>query len=111
MYINKETLKYPLEIGDIQLEYPNFKNGDTVPEKYAEVLSDPPPVYDGILHSIYSTFPTVREDGTWRIDWEIRENPKIIRQNLLANMRRASVFTPGEIFPTPASGKIQTTTL
>jgi len=70
LYINPEG-EYPRHIGDIQLEHPNFKEGDALPEGWVQVAEAdrPEPQTDKI---IFEDFP-VEVDGVMTQNWQVRD--------------------------------------
>lgn len=90
IYISPEN-EYPRHIGDIQLEHPNFKDGDKLPTGWVKVAEaeKPEPQMDKI---IFEDFP-VEVDGVMTQNWQVRDMtaeeierrdaPKTARQKLL----------------------------
>lgn len=70
IYISPEN-EYPRHIGDIQLEHPDFKEGDALPEGWVKVeeAERPTPSTDQI---VYEDFP-VEVDGVMTQNWKVRD--------------------------------------
>lgn len=51
MYINTNTNEYPIYIGDIQILYPDFKEGDALPDGIFEVIETemPQPTWENVV--------------------------------------------------------------
>jgi len=91
IYINPAG-EYPRHIGDIQLEYPDFKVGDKLPDGWIEVIETgrPTPVENKI---IYEGYPE-EINGVMTQNWVIRdmtpeeiekkEAPKTAKEKLIA---------------------------
>lgn len=70
IYINPEG-EYPRHIGDIQLEHPNFKEGDTLPEGWSKVTESERP-QPGADELVYEGFPN-EVDGEFIQNWQVRD--------------------------------------
>jgi len=70
IYINPQG-EYPRHIGDIQLEHPNYKAGDTLPDGWVKVAeADRPTV--GKDKIAYEDTP-VEVDGVMTQNWVVRD--------------------------------------
>jgi len=70
IYINPQG-EYPRHIGDIQLEHPKFKDGDTLPEGWVKVAeADRPTV--GENQVAYEAHPE-EVDGVMTQNWIVRD--------------------------------------
>lgn len=70
IYISPKN-EYPRHIGDIQLEHPDFKEGDALPEGWVKVeeAERPTPSTEQI---VYEDFP-VEVDGVMTQNWKVRD--------------------------------------
>ena len=86
IYISPKN-EYPRHIGDIQLENPGFKEGDTLPEGWVKVEeSDRPVISEGQV--AYEVFP-VETDGVWYQAFEVRDlTDQEIQARKVAEVRR-----------------------
>lgn len=90
IYINPDN-EYPRHIGDIQLDYPDFKQGDELPEGWVEVAEAERPT-SGTNQIVYEDFP-VEVDGVMTQNWQVRamtaeeierrDAPQTARQKLI----------------------------
>jgi len=90
LYINPEG-EFPRHIGDIWIDYPNFKDGDELPEGWVKVEEVPLPnkTDDQIVEQGYP----VEVDGVMTQNWQVRDMtaeeierrnaPKTARQKLI----------------------------
>lgn len=83
---------YPRYIGDLQLEFPSWKQGDTLPEGWHEVVASElpeigenetfiehsPVLVDGIYHQSFSVRPLTEEELAKK------NAPETARQKLVA---------------------------
>ena len=78
MYINTQTLQYPLSEQDIRLANTNtsFAYPFQPPEEYEHVFPTPTPTYDNVVQVIVEVAPELTNKGHWEQRWEVR--PKFI---------------------------------
>ena len=100
-YIDTNTSRYPLFPGDIQLEYPDWNIGDSLPSGWFEVQETAMPS-DNLVDAItYEAYPEL-VDGTYRQTWATREltEEEIMRISIPQKVREkflALNFTDAEI--------------
>lgn len=72
MFLNTETNEFPRYVGDLQLLYPEWKEGDILPNPWVSVeyTDEPLPEPGYILDSVS---PVLGEDNIWRLSWNFRE--------------------------------------
>ena len=70
IYINPKG-EYPRHIGDIQLEHPDFKEGDTLPEGWVKVQQAERPAV-GTDELVYEGFPN-EVNGEFVQNWQVRD--------------------------------------
>lgn len=72
MYINTQTMQYPVSEGEIRAAYPNtsFAVPFVAPEPYAWVFPAPQPTYDPITQGVREVTP-VQVNGNWQQAWEV----------------------------------------
>lgn len=72
VYINTQTLAYPVTQQQIQKEYPDtsFPMPFVPPEDYAPVLETPQPTYNRITQAVQQTTP-VNTEGQWYQVWVV----------------------------------------
>ena len=83
IYINTQTLAYPVTQQQIMQEYPNtsFPTPFVPPENYASVLETPQPEYNQITQAVQQTTP-VETDGQWYQVWVVIDlDPEQIAYN------------------------------
>ena len=83
MYINTETLEYPLTVAQIQAMTPNTSFPDNyVPgAPYAPVLNSPQPSYNTMTQYCREITPAL-EGGVWMQQWEVVDlDPEQIAYN------------------------------
>lgn len=70
LYISPEN-EYPRHYGDIQLDHPDFKLGDDLPEGWKKVESVEPP--KTVKYEVsFEDFPELI-DGVYYQNWQVRE--------------------------------------
>lgn len=87
MYINTQTLQYPVSEADIRAEYPNtsFPVPFVPPEHYEPVLEGPTPAYDQITHYHVEVQPE-KAGGVWMRRYEVREiDPEIVAERIASH--------------------------
>ena len=70
IYISPNN-EYPRHIGDIQLEHPQFKEGDALPDGWVKVEETDRPTV-GTDQIAYEDFP-VEVDGVMTQNWVVRD--------------------------------------
>lgn len=83
VYINTQTLAYPVYQSQIQQEYPDtsFPTPFVPPEEYAPVLETPQPTYNQITQAVQQTTP-VNTEGQWYQVWVVVDlDPEQIAYN------------------------------
>lgn len=83
VYINTQTLAYPVYESQIQQEYPNtsFPVPFVPPLEYAPVLETPQPSYNEITQSVQQLTPELMQDQ-WYQAWEVIDlDPEQIAYN------------------------------
>lgn len=70
-YISPEN-EYPRYVGDVQIEAPDFMNGDTPPSGWKIVVPTGVPVNEDIDYIVEELFPE-EIDGIWYQKWNLRE--------------------------------------
>jgi len=70
IYINPQG-EYPRHIGDIQLEFPEYKQGDDLPTDWIQVQESELPEV-GVNQVVYETYP-VKTNGVWYQTFEVRD--------------------------------------
>tara|TARA_R110001606_G_C15338499_1_gene646317 strand:- start:31 stop:357 length:327 start_codon:yes stop_codon:yes gene_type:complete len=95
------TNDYPRYTGDIQLEHPDFVDGDTLPDGWVNVAEAPFPE-DVVDRVVYEEFP-IEIDGVMTQNWVTREptDEEIERRDAPANAKARLIelgFTESEIF-------------
>lgn len=72
MFLNTETNEFPRYIGDIQLLFPEWKEGDALPDPWVEVeYTEEPLPEEGFV--LDGAIPELSDDGIWRLSWKFRE--------------------------------------
>jgi hypothetical protein len=73
MYINTQTMQYPLSEVDIKASFPNtaFTSPFIAPEPYVWVFPSPPPVYNSVIEIVREIAPFKTEKGNYEQQWEI----------------------------------------
>ena len=99
IYINSEN-EYPRHIGDIQLDFPSFKEGDKMPTGWTQVVESPRPD-TGADQVAYEGFPDDVK-GVMTQAWFVRDltQPELDRRNAPADARARLTelgFTDAEI--------------
>jgi hypothetical protein len=100
MFISAKN-EYPRYIGDLQIEHPDFVDGDTLPNGWVKVTEAPYP--EGQTDKVvYEEFP-IEIDGVMTQNWVTREptDEEIERQNAPITAKAKLVdlgFTDSEIF-------------
>lgn len=90
MYINTQTLQYPVSEADIRAEYPNtsFPVPFVPPEHYEPVLEGPVPAYDAITHYHVEVQPG-KAGGVWMRHYEVLAiEPEIIAERIASHRHR-----------------------
>jgi hypothetical protein len=83
VYINTQTLAYPVYQSAIEQEYPNtsFPTPFQPPEPYKPVLETPQPPYNQITQAVQQTTP-VKTEGQWYQEWTVVDlDPEQIEYN------------------------------
>lgn len=83
VYINTQTLAYPVYQSQIQQEYPDtsFPTPFVPPEEYAPVLETPAPPYNQITQAVQQLTP-VETEGQWYQVWTVIDlDPEQIAYN------------------------------
>lgn len=83
VYINTQTMEYPVYQNDIQQAYPNtsFPIPFVPPENYAVVLNSPIPAFNSITQTIQQGTPE-ETSGQWYQVWNVVElSPEQIATN------------------------------
>lgn len=83
VYINTQTMAYPVTQQQIQQEYPNtsFPTPFVPPEGYAPVLETPQPTYNPITQIVQQTTP-IETEGQWYQVWTVVDlDPEQIEYN------------------------------
>lgn len=83
VYINTQTLAYPVSQAQIMQENPNtsFPTPFVAPEEYAPVLNTPQPTYDAMTQAVIEVQPTETE-GQWYQMWTVVDlSPEQIAAN------------------------------
>lgn len=72
IFINTQTMAYPVTQDQIQAEYPNtsFPTPFVAPEPYETVFDSPQPSYDPITQTVVQGTP-VKTDGQWYQVWVV----------------------------------------
>ena len=72
IFINTQTMAYPVTQDQIQAEYPNtsFPTPFVAPEPYEPVLETPQPSYNPITQAVIQGTP-VQTDGEWWQTWTV----------------------------------------
>ena len=72
IFINTQTMAYPVTQDQIQAEYPNtsFPTPFVAPEPYETVFDSPQPSYDPITQTVVQGTP-VKTDGQWYQVWDV----------------------------------------
>lgn len=68
-FIKVSTLEYPRYIGDIQIDFPDFVEGDSLPDDYSEVIPTEKPEASSKFEEVREDFP-VLIDGVWTQQWK-----------------------------------------
>jgi hypothetical protein len=69
IYFNTERNEYPRYIGDIQLEHPNFNEGDTLPQGWVFLEETDSPL---VGENQYTKLTTPKyENDSYHMSWEI----------------------------------------
>lgn len=87
MYINTETLEYPVTEQEIKQLYSNisFPNPFIPPKEYAVVFPAPKPEYDTITHAVIEDTPVLTAKGSYEQQWKVVELPvEIVEANQAA---------------------------
>ena len=98
-------MQYPLQEGDIRLEYPEItedQTGDTfpLPDGYVEVEQTPQPSFDGKTQYLSQSDP-IQLNGVWQSVWVVNDlTPEQISRFAEAKEHRARKNKP----PTTNSG-------
>ena len=71
-FIKVSTLEYPRYIGDLQNEFPDFVEGDPLPDDYCEVIATEKPETSSKFEEVREVFP-ILIDGVWTQQWQITE--------------------------------------
>lgn len=93
IYISPNN-EYPRHIGDIQIENPNWQNGDALPTGWIQVVATEPPArQDGFV--VYETAPE-ETDGVFYQKWATREltSTEIQAQQVAAIRRKVMMNLP-----------------
>lgn len=69
MIFIKNGKDYPRHIGDIQIDFPSWKEGDTLPVGWSLVKEVAPLQYTA-THKVIERFPKF-ENGVWTQQWEV----------------------------------------
>ena len=83
VYINTQTLQYPVSQSQIQQEYLNtsFPTPFVPPESYAPVLESPQPSYNQITQAVQQSTPELTQ-GQWYQVWAVIDlDPEQIAYN------------------------------
>lgn len=83
IYINTQTMQYPLYQYQIQQEYPNtsFPTPFVPPAEYAPVIESPQPTYNPITQTVQQNTPE-ETDGQWYQTWVVVDlDPEQIAYN------------------------------
>ena len=72
IFINTQTMAYPVTQDQIQAEYPNtsFPTPFVAPEPYETVFDSPQPSYDPITQTVVQGTPA-QTDGQWYQVWDV----------------------------------------
>lgn len=72
IFINTQTMAYPVYQNQIQAEYPNtsFPTPFVAPELYAPVLESPQPPYDSMTQAVIEGAPE-KTKGEWYQAWNV----------------------------------------
>ncbi len=75
MYINTQTLQYPVSEQDIRNQYSNtsFPTPFTPTEEYAYVFPAPKPEHSALTHYVVEGAPTLTHKGHWEQTWSVQE--------------------------------------
>lgn len=89
MYINTQTLQYPVSEADIRAEYANtsFPVPFIPPEYYEPVLEGQVPAYDEVTHYHVEVQPE-KDGGVWMRRYEVRELELRIVAQRIASYRQ-----------------------
>jgi hypothetical protein len=71
MYLINPQNKYPLFIGDLQLEHADWQEGDALPEGWFEVEQIERPTFNEATETVYEINP-VKKNGKFIQVWEKR---------------------------------------
>ena len=98
-YISPKN-EYPRHIGDIKIENPDWKPGDSLPKGWVEVQEVSPPALE-TNKIVYEDFP-IEDNGVMKQNWQIRDmtSEEIERVNapITAKKKLEELgFTPQEI--------------
>lgn len=83
MYINTQTLQYPLTVDQIKADQPNtsFPDNYAPSAPYAPVLQSPQPSYNAMTQYCREITPAL-ESGVWMQQWEVVDlDPEQIAYN------------------------------
>jgi len=71
MFINTETLEYPLTEAQVKARFPqqSFPKPFVAPEPYAVLFSRPKPNYDEVTHTAAEGTPAMTEANQWEQMW------------------------------------------
>lgn len=83
MYLNKETMKFPEYIGHVQSVHPEWDESQPLPEPWVEVVVPEPPTV--AADQIYFPGEVTENDGTWTLNWNIRD---LTEEEILSNKAR-----------------------
>lgn len=84
----KKGNQYPLYIGDLQIEYPSWEEGQNLPTGWNTVNETEPPTKSQ-KHIVKETFP-VLVDGKWQQAWIQVELSETDIENMIAEDARLS---------------------
>lgn len=76
-FLKLSTMQYPIQEGDIRLEYPEItddQTGDTfpLPADYVQVEQTTPPSYDGKTQYLSQSTP-IENNGVWQSVWVVND--------------------------------------
>ena len=71
LLINPEN-EYPRFIGDLQLEHPDWKQGDALPDGWSEVELTEQPDYDNDVEVVFEKQPVKRNGAFYQV-WDKRD--------------------------------------
>lgn len=88
MYINTETLEWPISETEIKALYPNtsFPSDFIAPEPFKQIYGTAEPSYNIMMEGVKQVTPTLNEDGRWLQTWQIYE---LTSEQIAANEEQA----------------------